>query len=102
MNQRGDVLAFGAVAALAALGIAAQRGALPGRSRLRRSAPPGGRNIQVPLASLERPSSFDLAEMVVLDYSPTDFVRVYPDHARMVGPAVEVFTQDKGLVKIGP
>jgi hypothetical protein len=56
----------------------------------------------VPLASLERPSSFDLAEMVVLDYTPTDFVRVYPDHARMVGPAVEVFTQDKGLVKIEP
>jgi hypothetical protein len=101
MNRRGDVLALGAVAALAALGLY-RSGAIPAAAPISGRRLSGGQNIQVPLASLERPTSADIAEMVIVGYSPTDFVRVFPDHARMMGRSVEVFTKDRGLVEIEP
>lgn len=90
MNNRGELAALAAVATLAAVSIRASR---------RRG---GQANISHSGVSLTRPSSTDLAEMVLADYNPRDFVSVFPDSSRMKGRSVEVQTFDIGPVLIGP
>lgn len=101
--SRGEMAAFAAVAALAA--VAASRSRSPGAdgivdvrrergSRGFRSLPPGA-NVY--------PDSSSVAELVLLEYAPEDFLSVFPDASRRRGRnGVEVWTRDRGAVVVYP
>jgi hypothetical protein len=91
MTNRGELAALAAVATLAAVSIRASKRRGLGQANVFRSD-----------LSMTRPSSTDLAEMVIADYNPRDFVSVFPDASRMKGQSVEVQTLDLGPVLIHP
>ena len=91
MTNRGEFAALAAVATLAAVSIRASK-----RQGL------GQANVFYSSLSMVLPSSADLAEMVIADYNPRDFVSVFPDASQMKGRSVEVQTTDLGPVLIHP
>jgi hypothetical protein len=91
MTNRGELAALAVVATLAAVSIRASKRRGLGQANVFRS------NL-----SMIPPSSTDLAEMVLADYNPRDFISIFPDSSRMKGRSVEVHTFDVGPVLIHP